>query len=209
MHFSNPKMEYLSHVDATIRHTRALPLAGRTLERGSGAGVAGVLVRPVAAIVLPVADHRIDDATRVVALEVIFAAVDLSASGRLVRPVLAILGAVAVPRPRDADSRTGAVELLLLVALVRCQGRATDLVAAVVTVRNAVALVRLVDALLPVAAFQLLTGTGDGRTALLVLVVETVVVTVADPRLWNTVARTRTSELEVGARPFSAKVCCS
>ena len=77
-----------------------------------------VFIRSIIAIILSVADHRVDDATRVVALEVVFAAVDLAAGRRLVRPVFAVFSAVTMPRPRDADTRSGAVELFLLVALV-------------------------------------------------------------------------------------------
>lgn len=111
-----------------------------------------------------------------------------------------------MPCPRDAHTRTGAIELFLFVTLIGSQRRATDLVTAVVAIRNAVALVRLVDALLAVAAFQLLGGTGDGRTTFLVFVVKTVIVTVADPRLRNAVTGTRASELEICASSFSAKV---
>jgi hypothetical protein len=197
---------YLGHVNAAIRDSRALPLASRALERRARASVSIILVRSVAAIVLAVADHRVDDAARIVALEVILAAIDLTARVRFVRSVFAVFGAVAVPGPRDADARTGAVELLLLVALVGGQRRATNLVAAVVAVRNAVALVRLVDALLAVAAFQLLGRARDGRATFLVLVVETIIVAVADPRLRDAVAGTRASELEIGASPFGAEI---
>ena len=98
------------------------------------------------------------------------------------------------------------MELLLLVALIGGQRRASDLIASVVAVGDSVAFVRLVDALLAAGAFQLLCGAGDGRTALLVFVVEAVVVAVADPRLRNAVAGSRTGELEVGAGAFGAKV---
>ena len=62
------------------------------------------------------------------------------------------------------------------------------------------------NALLAVGALELLRRAGYRRTALLVLVVEAVVVTVTDPRLRNAVTRARTRELEVGARPLGAKV---
>lgn len=111
-----------------------------------------------------------------------------------------------MPSPRDADTRTGAIELFLFVTLIRGQRRAADFITAIVTVWNSVAFVRFVDALFPVAAFELLTRTRDGRTAFFVFVVETVIVTVANPRLRNTMAGARASELEVGASSFSAKI---
>ena len=85
-------------------------------------------------------------------------------------------------------------------------GGTGQLVASVVAVGDAVALVRLVDALLAVGTLDLLAGAADRRTALLVLVVETVVVAVADPTLRDAVARARARELEVGARPLGARV---
>ena len=44
------------------------------------------------------------------------------------------------------------------------------------------------DALLSTSAFQLLGGTGDGRTAFFVFIVEAVVVSVADPGLRDAAA---------------------
>ena len=156
---------------------------------------------------MPVADHRVDDAARVVAPEIVLAAVDRPASGRFVRPVLAVLRPVAEPRARDADAGAGAVELFLLVALVRREGRAAHFVRSVVAVGDPVALVRLVHALLAVRAFQLLGRARHRRTALFVFVVEAVVVSVANPRLRDAVAGARASELEVGASTLRAKVC--
>ena len=62
------------------------------------------------------------------------------------------------------------------------------------------------DALLTIGALELLRRAGYGRTALLVLVVEAVVIAVAHPRLRNAVTRARARELEVGARPLGAEI---
>ena len=62
------------------------------------------------------------------------------------------------------------------------------------------------DALLSTSAFQLLGGTGDGRTAFFVFIVEAVVVSVADPGLRDAVAGTRAGKLEIGASPLSTKI---
>lgn len=62
--------------------------------------------RIVTAVVLVVAHHGVDDAARVVALEVVFAAGDVAARRRLVRSVLAVLRAVAVPAARNAHARS-------------------------------------------------------------------------------------------------------
>lgn len=183
-----------------------MPLASRTLERRPGAGVSIIFIRSITAVILPVANHRVDDATGIVALEIIFAAIDLAAGVWLVRSVFTIFSAVAMPRPRDADTRAGAIELLLLVTLVGCERRAADFVASIVTIRNAVAFVRFVDALLAVAAFQLLGRTRDGRATFFVFIVKAVIVAVADPRLRDAMAGTRASELEISARPFGAGI---
>ena len=102
---SGERRANLSHVDTAILDPGALPLSGRTAERRSGAGVSRILVRVVAAVVGAVAHHRVDDAARVVALEVVLTAVDLTATVRLVRSVLAVGRAVAEPRPRNAYRR--------------------------------------------------------------------------------------------------------
>lgn len=77
---------------------------------------------------------------------------------------------------------------------MRRQGRTAQLFTAIQTVGNAVALVRLVDALLQVGALELVGGAGDGRAALFVFVVPAVVIAVAHPRLRHAVSR-RTAEL--------------
>lgn len=63
----------------------------------------------------------------------------------------------------------GAVELLFFVALAGRERRAAGLVAAVLAVGDAVALVRLVDALLAAGALELLRRARDRRTPFLVL----------------------------------------
>ncbi len=80
---------------------------------------------------------------------------------------------VAVPALRDADARLGAPELLLLALVGRHRGAAL-LVGRVVTVGDAVALVRLVHALLQVVALELHGRARDRRAVLLVRVVEAV-----------------------------------
>lgn len=73
---------------------------------------------------------------------------------------------------------------------------AAELVAPIVAVEDAVAFVRLGDALPVVGAFELRRRACDWRAADFVLVVETVVVTVADPRLRYAMARSWAGELQ-------------
>ena len=155
-----------------------------------------VLVAPVAAVVLAIADEGAEHALVVVTLEVVAGAGDGAAGVGLVAPVLAVRGTVTVPQLGHADPALLALELGLGVALVGRQHGAALLVTAVVTVRDAVTLVRLVNALLQVAALELTRGAGDRRTALLVGVVEAVVVPVAPPRLRDARAAVATGELE-------------
>ena len=106
---------------------------------------------------------------------------------------------------RHAHSGGLALELLVAAVVGRARGAAL-LVGGVVAVRDAVALVALVDALLEVVALELRGGARDGGTVGLVGVVEAVVVAVADPRLRDAVARGLAGELEVGASLLGAKV---
>ena len=78
-----------------------------------------------------------------------------------------------MPGLRDADAARLAAELLLA-ALVGGHGGTAELVAGVVAVGDAIALVRLVDALVLAVAFELGGGAGDGRAVLLVRVVKAV-----------------------------------
>jgi hypothetical protein len=178
---------------------QTFPLAVRTRHLGRLAGMLRTLVRTVPTVVRPVADIRLEDAFAIIASEVAGLAVHAATRFRLVRLVLAIRGAVTVPRLGHADPAGTALELLFTVAGVWLQNRAAKLVAAVVAVGDAVALVRLVDALFEVGALKLGRGAGLRRTALLVGVVETVIVTVADPGLGNAVTGALAGELEVGA----------
>lgn len=57
------------HRHAAVSDAGTSPLSGRTGKHGWRAGVAIVLVRVVPAVVAPVADVRLEDAARVVALE--------------------------------------------------------------------------------------------------------------------------------------------
>ena len=195
--------------DADVRRVRVgtPPRARPTRQpRGVTRVLRLVLVAPVAAVVLAVADVGVEHALVVGALEVVAGTVDGAAGAGLVAAVLAVGGAVAVPALGHADPALLALELGLRVALVGRQHGAALLVAAVVTVRDAVTLVRLVDALLQVAALELGGGAGDGRAALLVRVVEAVVVAVAAPALRDAGAAGAAGELEVLAGLDAAAV---
>ena len=75
----------LCHVNAPVSDSWTLPLTGRAAEWWSSARVTVVLIRIVATVVLAVADHRVDDATRIITAEVILATNCSSAlSNRLV-----------------------------------------------------------------------------------------------------------------------------
>jgi hypothetical protein len=90
--------------DADALKTGAGPFSGLARNLGSSAGVFAGFVGSVAAVVFAVADERLVNALGVVALEVVGLAVDGAAARRLVRLVLAVDGAVALPTDRDADA---------------------------------------------------------------------------------------------------------
>ena len=113
------------------------------------------LVTPVTAVVLSVADVRLEDALVVVTLEVSLLAPDGPAGLGLVALVLAVRSAVAVPALGDADAALLALELGVLVALVGGEDGTALLVTTVVTVGDPVTLVALVYALLQVGALEL------------------------------------------------------
>lgn len=159
-----------------------------------------VFVGSVSAVVLSIAYPRLEDALGVVALEVIGRALLVSAGRRLVRGVLAVRRAVAMPRLGYADLRLVAPELFLGIALVRRQGRAAELVRSVLAVPDAVTVVALVYALLLIGALELLRCAGDGWAADLVRLVEAVVVAVAHPALREAPGRLLAGELEIHAR---------
>ena len=64
----------LRHIDAPVGNSWTLPLTGRAAEWRSGARVSVVFVRIVTTVVLAVAHHCVDDATRIITTEVILAA---------------------------------------------------------------------------------------------------------------------------------------
>ena len=89
------------------------------------------------------------------------------------------------------------MELRLGVTLIGCQHRTSLLITAIVTIRNTVTLVALMNALLQIAALELTARAGYRRAALLVSVVEAVVVAIASPRLGNASAAITAGELEL------------
>lgn len=62
------------------------------------------------------------------------------------------------------------------------------------------------NALFQVRTLELIRLTGDWRAILLVLLVETVIIPVTNPVLWNAVSRSRTGELVVGASFFGTRI---
>lgn len=75
----------------------------------------------------------------------------------------------------------------------------TQFVTSIVTVWNAIAFVSFLHALFQIRTLELIWLTSYWGAILLVLFVKTVVVTVANPILWNAMTGSRTSELVVGA----------
>lgn len=69
-------------------------------------------------------------------------------------------------------------------------------VAAVWTIGNSVTFIRFLNTLLEICAFELRCGTRNGRATFFVLIVEAIVVAVANPRLRDAVTRSRTSKLK-------------
>jgi hypothetical protein len=72
----------------------------------------------------------------------------------------------------------------------------TELITSIVAIQYSVALVRLLYTLPEVGTFELCRWTRDWRTTFFVLIVETVVVAIAHPRLRNTVTRPWASKLK-------------
>ena len=166
-------------------------------------------IASVTAVVLTVTDIRLEDAlgrVGAITLEVTLLAVNLAACVRFIAGVLTVRRAVTIPALGNTNAGALALELLLRVALVGRDGGTTKLVTRVLAIRDAVTLVRLVDALLQVAALELGGGAGDGRAALLVRVVEAVVVSVAAPALRDAGAAGAAGELEVLAGLDAAAV---
>lgn len=127
-------------VNTTFCHTRTLPLTVRALEGRWHTGMFGTLIRVIATIVLAIADVRLEHTICVVALEEILRTSDLSTI-LLVRVIRAIIGAIAVPGNGYTEPSRFATEMLLEVALIRSHRGATELIAAIITVRYAIAFV--------------------------------------------------------------------
>ena len=112
---------YAAHIHAAIRHVRTTPLLGFAFEHGRTACVQfGVLVGTIPAVVLTIANIRLEHASLVLASKESSLAVDLSARLRFVGLVRTIRSTVTVPTPRYTDCRTDTTELLIDVALIRC-----------------------------------------------------------------------------------------
>ena len=92
---------------ASIRRGRALELVVEAVV----AAAEGVLVRPVATVVLPVTDVGLEDTLVVVALEVSLLAPDGSTLLWLVALILTIRSAIAVPTLGHTDTAFGALKL--------------------------------------------------------------------------------------------------
>lgn len=162
------------------------------------------LIRTVATVIASIADVRFVNATRIATLVEPVRACN-PATLLFIRMVVAIVRTVAVPSDRYADARCPAPKVFLLVALVRFDRRATELIASIITVRDAVTFVRFLNALTQVSALELVRQAGDRWAILFVLLVETIVITVAHPALRNAMAGPGTRELEVSARLLRAE----
>ena len=120
------------------------------------AGVLGLaLVTVVTTVILTVTNVRLEHALVIVTLVVVGRAVHGAAGAGLVALVLAVRGPVTIPALGHADPALLTLELGLGVALVGSQHRTALLVTAIVTVRDAVTFIRLMDTLLQVATFEL------------------------------------------------------
>lgn len=177
----------------------------RTSQRWRHASMLDTLVGVVTTIVLTVADVRLVHALAVLALVEVVRTRDLAALF-LVRVILTIVRPVTMPSHRYANPRTLAPEVLLQITLIRLHRRTTQLITTVVTVRNAIALVSLLNALSQIVTLELVRQTRDRRTVLLVLLVEAIVIPVAHPTLRNAVTRPRARKLEVRARLLRAEI---
>jgi hypothetical protein len=96
----------------------------------------------------------LEDALRVVALEVSILAGDLTARVGFVASIRAVSRAVAVPGLGDAESGRVALELPVPVALIGRQRRAAQFVRAIAAVGNAIAFIRLGHALFQIGTLQ-------------------------------------------------------
>ena len=131
-----------------ICHVGTSPLAAGTIVLLGLASVALVFIRVILTIIASIckknvrqqmrmkiflltANPRFEDASRVVALEVVSRTLHLAASGRLVAAVFTVGVEIAVPGLGNANFRGLALKLLLAVALVRRQCRAVFLIGAI------------------------------------------------------------------------------
>lgn len=194
-----------SHVHAPSRNSRTSPLSMRTSQRWSYASMLDTLVGVVTAIVLTIADVRLVHALAVLALVEVVRTRDL-ATLFLIRVILTIVRPVTMPRHRNANPGTLAPEVLLQITLIRLHRRTTQLITTVVTIRNAIALVRLLNALSQIVTLELVRQTRDRWTVLLVLLVEAIVIPITNPTLRNAVTRPRTRKLEVRTRLLRAEI---
>ena len=90
--------------DADTLKSGARPFSRLARKLWSCASLFSRLVGTIAAVVFAVADERLVDTLGVVTLEVVGLAVDGAAARWLVRLVLAVDSAVALPADRDADA---------------------------------------------------------------------------------------------------------
>lgn len=185
-------------VDATFRHPRTLPLAMRALEGGRDTGMLRALVRVVSTVVLAIAYVCLEDTVRVVALEEVLGAGDLS-TVLLVGVIGTVVGAITVPGNGYTETGGLAAEMLLDVTLIGTHRGATQFIAAIITIRYAIAFVGLLDALPQIGALELIGQATDRWAILLVLLVKAIIIPIADPTLRYAVTRSRAGELEIGA----------
>lgn len=144
-----------------------------TLQWRLRACVLNSLIRTVTAIVFTVTDISLEHAFVVVALVEVVRTCNLTTIV-LIAVIVAVLGAITTPSDRYTDSRRLALEVLLSIALIRCNRRTAQLIASIITVRYAVTLVRFFDALSKVGALELRRQARNWWTILFILLVEAV-----------------------------------
>lgn len=82
----------------------------------------------------------------------------------------------------------------------------TQLITPIITIRNCITFVTLLNTLPQVSAFKLVSFAGNWRTVLFVLFVETVIISVTNPILRDAMSGTWTSKLVICASLLSAGV---
>lgn len=88
-----------------------------------------------------------------------------------------------MPSNRNANARSLAPEVLLLIALIRLHGGTAEFVGSVITVGNAVALVCFLHALSQVGALELVRRTRYRRAIFLVLKSASISFLIAEEKL--------------------------